>query len=133
VLEHIAAMMEAVPSCDPGVEVPSAAIARDRHGAVRYHRFGGQITGWRMVSQRVGAIKLENPILYRKAVLCEAIERELMSVLGVDRCQTSTRDCRASIEYDPRQLSPAQIVEILDGALANAEQPSRLDPLDLDL
>jgi len=28
VLEHVAAMMEAVPSCDPGVEVPSAATAR---------------------------------------------------------------------------------------------------------
>jgi heavy metal translocating P-type ATPase len=133
VLEHVAAMIEAVPSCDPGVEVPSAATARDRHGAVRYHRFGGQITGWRVVSERVGAIKLENPVLYRKAVLCEAIERELMSVLGIDRYETSARDCRAKIEYDPRQLCPAQIIEILDDALANAEHPEELDRLDLDL
>jgi heavy metal translocating P-type ATPase len=133
VLEHVAAMMEAVPSCDPGVEVPSAATARDRHGAVRYHRFGGQITGWRVVSERVGAIKLENPVLYRKAVLCEAIERELMSVLGIDRYETSARDCRAKIEYDPRQLCPTQIIEILDDALANAEHPEELDRLDLDL
>jgi len=133
VLENVAAMIEAVPSCDPGVEVPSAATARDRHGAVRYHRFGGQITGWRVVSERVGAIKLENPVLYRKAVLCEAIERELMSVLGIDRYETSARDCRAKIEYDPRQLCPAQIIEILDDALANAEHPEELDRLDLDL
>ncbi len=133
VLEHVATLLEAVPSCDPGVEVPAAATARDRHGAVRYHRCGGQITGWRVVSERIGVIKLENPVLYRKAVLCEAIERELMSVLGVDRYATSSRGCWAKIEYDPRQLSPAQIVEILDGALVNAEHPSRRDPLDLDL
>src|SRR4029453_9527522 len=56
-----------------------------------------------------------------------------MSVLGVDRYATSSRGCWAKIEYDPRQLSPAQIVEILDGALADAEHPNRLDRLDLDL
>jgi heavy metal translocating P-type ATPase len=132
VIEHVAALLDA-PSGDPGMDVPSALTARDQHGAIRYHRYGQRVTGWRVVSARVGAIKWENPVLYRKAVLCEAIERELMSVLGVDRYETSSRGCWARIEYDPRQLSPAQIVEILDGALANAEHPSRLDPLDLDL
>ena len=78
-------------------------------------------------------MKLQNPVLYRRAVLCEAVERELMSVLGVDRYETSSLDCRVKIEYDPRQLRPAQLVEILDGALANVEHPDRLDRLDLDL
>src|SRR6202008_373150 len=107
-------------------EAPPAGTARDRHGVIRSQRCAGRVTGWQIVGERVGAIKLETPVLYRKSVLCEAIERELMSVLGVERYQTSARDCRAKIEYDPRQLSPAQIVEILDGALANAEAPSRL-------
>jgi heavy metal translocating P-type ATPase len=133
VLEHVAALLDATPCCESGVEVPSALTARDRHGAVRYHRYGQRVTGWRVVSERVGAIKLENPVLHRKAVLCEAVERELMGVLGVDRYETSSRTCWARIEYDPRQLSPVQIIEILDGALANAEHPDRLDPLDLDL
>jgi Cu2+-exporting ATPase len=133
VLEQVAALLDATPSCESSVEVPSALTARDRHGAVRYHRYGHRVTGWRVVSERVGAIKLENPVLHRKAVLCEAVERELMSVLGVDRYETSSRTCSARIEYDPRQLSPVQIIEILDGALANAEHPDRLDPLDLDL
>src|SRR5713101_2741668 len=83
--------------------------------------------------ERVGAIKLENPVLYRKSVLCEAIERELMSVLGVDRYETSSRNCWAYVEYDPRQLGRAQIIEILDSALASAEYPEQLDNLDLDL
>jgi heavy metal translocating P-type ATPase len=133
VLERVAALLDAAPSDDPAIEAPSALTARDRHGAVRYHRYGQRVTGWRVVSERIGAIKLENPVLYRKTVLCEAVEREPMSVLGVDRYETSSRDCCAKIEYDPRQLGPVQIIEILDGALANAEHPDRLDRLDLDL
>jgi heavy metal translocating P-type ATPase len=133
VLEHVAALLDAVPSTDPCTEVSPALTARDCRGGVRYHRYGPRITGWRVVSERVGMIKLENPALYRKAALCEAVERELMSVLGVERYETSSTSCCAKIEYDPRQLSAVQIVEILDGALANAEQPDRLDPLDLDL
>ncbi len=113
--------------------IAPAMTARDQHGVVRYHRHGHMITGWQVVSRRLRAIKLKNPVLYRKSVLCEAIERELMSVLGVDRYDTSTRDCSVNIEYDPRQLNPAQIIEILDGALVNAEHPGQLDKLDLDL
>jgi heavy metal translocating P-type ATPase len=148
VLEQVAALLDAGAGLDGGEtaanvvtpaprvgypEVPPAATARDRHGIVRYQRCAQRVTGWQIVSERVGAIKLENPVLYRKSVLCEAIERELMSVLGVDRYETSSRNCWAHVEYDPRQLGPAQIIEILDGALANAEHSGQLDKLDLDL
>jgi heavy metal translocating P-type ATPase len=133
ILERVAAMLDTAPKSDDRMELPAACTARDRHGVVHYHRYGPRVTGWKVVNERVGVIKLENPALYRKAVLCEGIERELMSVLGVERYETSSRDCCARIEYDPRQLGPAQIIEILDGALANAEHPDRLDPLDLDL
>src|SRR6516162_502434 len=133
VLERVAALLDAASSSDPEVEVPSSLTAHDRHGAVRYHRYGKRVTGWQVVSERIGTIKLRNPVLYRKAVLCEAIERELMSVLGVDRYETSSRDCCAKIEYDPRQLRPVQIIEILDGALTGVEHPDRFDRLDLDL
>jgi len=132
VLENVAALLDAPPNCDPCVEIPPALTARDCRGAVRYHRYGHRITGWRLVSERVGMIKLENPVLYRKATLCEAVERELMSVLGVTRYETSTIGCCAKIEYDPRLLSSVQIIEILDGVLANTEQPDGLDPVDLD-
>ena len=132
VLEQLAVLLD-TPSGNAGGEAPPTATAHDRHGMIRYYRFHDRVTGWKVVSDHLGVIKLENPVLYRKAVLCEAIERELMSVLGVDRYETSSRHCRAKIEYDPRQLSPVQIIEILDGALANAEHPDRLDPLDMDL
>src|SRR5208283_2536187 len=48
--------------------------ARDWRGVVRYHRFAGRITGWRVERARVGSARLTNPVLYRKRVLCEAIE-----------------------------------------------------------
>ena len=133
VLGQVAALLDAAPNGDPAIEVSPALTARDRRGAIRYYRYGQRATGWKVVSERIGSIKLENPVLYRKAALCEAIERELMSVLGVDRYATSARDCRVKIEYDPRQLCSAQIIEILDTALANAEYPDQLDRLDLDL
>ena len=37
------------------------------------------------------------------------------------------------VDYDPRQLTRDQVVEILDSALANAEHPTKLDKLDLHL
>jgi Cu2+-exporting ATPase len=113
--------------------VAPALTARDRRGVVRYQRVEHWVTGWRVVSHLTGVVKLKNAVLYRKSVLCQAIERELMSVLGVDRYKTSSNTCAVSIEYDPRELSLAQLIEILDGALAHAEHPDRLDRHNLDL
>ncbi len=115
------------------VIVAPAFTARDRHGVVRYHKYDDLVTGWQVISEQPGTIKLKNPVLYRKAVLCQAIERELMSVLGIDRYDTSASRCSVRVEYDPRQLAPSHIIEILDTALANAEHPERLDKIDLDL
>src|SRR5271166_1358785 len=152
VLDHLAALLMADDEPSPAqsnggvadhrpasalrgddLEVPPACTARDQHGVVRYHRYARRVTGWRVMSQRMGMIKLENPVLYRKAALCEAIERELMRVLGIDRYETSARNGSARIEYDPRQLGPAQIIGILDEVLASAEHPEQLDKPELDL
>lgn len=107
--------------------------ARDRHGAVRYHRYEHVVTGWQIVARGVGSIKLKSPVLYRKSGLCDAIERELMSVLGVDRYKTHSLRCTVQVDYDPRRLSWMNIIEIVDGALAAAEHQEELDKLDLDL
>src|SRR6516162_8320980 len=63
VLEHVAELLDAAPGSDPGVEVPPSLTAHDRHGAVRYHRYGQKVvTGWQVVSERIGTIKLKNPV-----------------------------------------------------------------------
>ncbi len=135
VLDRLAELFSAAAPDENGqhLAVAPSATARDWRGVVRYQRFAGRITGWRVHRERVGSARLHNPVLYRKRVLCEAIERELMSVLGVQRYETCSLKCRVEIEYDPRQISAAQIVEILDAALAGAKHPKKLDKRDREL
>ena len=40
VLEQVAALLDAAPSGDPGMEVSPALTARDQRGSVRYQRYG---------------------------------------------------------------------------------------------
>jgi Cu2+-exporting ATPase len=127
---------EAASAPEPRPRAPLVApvpTAMDRHGVVRYHRHGHRISGWRIVARKAGSIKFANPVLYRKSALCEAVERELMSVLGVDRYKTHNLRGTVQIDYDPRRLSAGQLIEILDGALAQAGHQAELDQLDLDL
>ena len=107
--------------------------ARDRRGTVRYFRHDTVVTGWEVKREAAGRLTLKNRVLYRKSELCQAIERELMGVLGVERYKTGSLTCSVQVEYDPRQLTRAQVIEILDTALANAEHPKTLDKLDLHL
>ena len=65
VLEQVAALLDAAPSGDPVIEVPPALTARDRRGVVRYYRYGQRATGWKVINERIGAIKIANPVLYR--------------------------------------------------------------------
>jgi Cu2+-exporting ATPase len=111
----------------------SVTNARDRHGVIRFYRHDTVVTGWQILSEQTGRLKLKNPTLYRKSELCQAIERELMGILGIDKYKTSTLTSTVQVDYDPRQLSKGQILEILDSALANTEHPTKLDKLDLHL
>jgi heavy metal translocating P-type ATPase len=113
--------------------VAPAATARDQHGVVRYRRYARRVTGWLVEQERLGSLRLSNPALYRKGTLCQAIERELMGVLGVSRNATQALKCRVDIDYDPRQLTVAQLIEILDTALAGADDQPQLDRIDRNL
>ncbi len=118
---------------EPAPAVASAKTARNKEGVVKLYRYDGLVTGWEIKSERVGRLKLKNPVLYRKNELCQAIERELMNILGIDQYKTSSLTCSVQVDYDPRQLSKLQVIEILDLALAGAEHPDKLDKLNLHL
>ena len=109
------------------------SVARNRNGVVRYSRPAVAPSGWQVKLDRPGRLRLKNPVLYRKNDLCQAIERELMTVLGVEKYKTSSITCSVQVDYDPRELTRDQVVEILDSALDNAEHPTKLDKLDLHL
>ena len=110
-----------------------APTGPDRKGVVRYFRHGSVMTGWEIMLDRPGQLRLKNRVLYRKASLCQAIERELMGVLGVDQYRTSSLTCTVHVDYDPAQLDTFQVIAVLDTVLAAAECPAGLDKLDLHL
>ena len=90
-----------VPSVPPD-GVARAATARDQGGVVRYYRHDSVVTGWEIKGDQPGRLTLKNPVLYRKSELCQAIERELMSVLGIDQVQDQLADL-----HGPGRLRPA--------------------------
>ncbi len=69
------------------------SVARNGDGVVRYSRPAAAPSGWQVKLDRPGRLRLKNPVLYRKSDLCQAIERELMSVLGIDQYKTSSLTC----------------------------------------
>ncbi len=72
-------------------------------------------------------------MIHRKADLCQAIERELMGVLGIDYFKTNALTNTVLVHYDRKQLSRDQIIEIVETALAHATCPADKDKLDLHL
>jgi heavy metal translocating P-type ATPase len=78
-------------------------------------------------------LRLRNPILFRKSPLCRAIEHELMGVDGIDRFSAHPITASVLVHFDPRRLTRTAIIEILDGALAEAERPAAPDAPELHL
>jgi heavy metal translocating P-type ATPase len=117
----------------PGVSITSITPVRDAKGEIRYFRSGTIVTHWEIKHELPGRLRLKNPVLHRKAELCQAIERELMGVLGIDYYKTSALTSTVLVKYDSKQLSAHQIIEILESALTSAENPAKKDRVDLHL
>ena len=113
---------------------PSATTARDRKGVVRYYRHDSVVTGWEIKRDQPGRLRLKNRVLYRKTGALPG-DRARADERPGDRQLQDQLDHAATVQvdYDPRQLSKAQVIEILDSALADAEHPTTLDKLDLHL
>ena len=116
-----------------GVTITTITPARDGGGEIRYFRHGAIVTHWEIKHELPGRLRLKNPLIHRKRDLCQAIERELTSVLGIDYFKTSPLTSTVLLQYDPRQLTRNQIIEILETAMVNAEHPSQKDKVDLHL
>ena len=111
----------------------SVTPVRDAKGEIRYFRHGTIVTQWEIKHELPGRLRLKNPVIHRKAEFCQAIERELMGVLGIDYFKTNPLTSTVLVQYDRRQLTRDQIIEILEAALANAEHPAQKDKPDLHL
>ena len=107
------------------VSITSITPARDSNGEIRYFRYGTIVTHWEIKHELPGRLRLKNEFIHRKEELCQALERELMSVLGIDYFKTNPLTSTVLVQYDQKQLSREQIVEILETAIVNAEHPPR--------
>src|SRR5271157_3939354 len=117
----------------PGVSITRVSPIRNEKGQIRFFRYGSAVTNWKVMHEIPGRLRIKNSVIHRKSDLCQAIERELMSVLGVDSYKTNPLTSTVLVQYDPKELSRDQIIEIIDGALATAEHPPHKDRPDLHL
>lgn len=107
--------------------------AAHRHHILTFNKNGELVTAWAILLDQPGKLKLHNKALYRHKEVCQVIERELMSVLGVDSYKTNSLTSTLSLTYNPRQIKREQILELLDHAIVQAVVPAKLDKLDLQL
>ncbi len=101
--------------------------------APRKAEVASNASDWTVLHEIPGRVRLANPKLHRRKESCQAIERELMGVLGVDVYKTNPLTGSVLIQYDRKQLNRDQIVEILDSALAQSNVPEGKDKADLQL
>jgi heavy metal translocating P-type ATPase len=114
-------------------QVVFGASSGDDRSTVRYYLHQSLVTNWEIKSELPGRLRLKNSVLYRKRQLCSAIERALLGVIGIDKFSTNSLTSTVLLHYNPKQLTRTQVLEILDDALAGAEQPAGLDNLDMHL
>jgi heavy metal translocating P-type ATPase len=100
------------------------------NGELRLFRHGSIVSTWEVKHEIPGRMRLRNEALHRKAEICQAIERELMSVLGIDSYQTNPMTSSVLVIYNEQQLRREQVFEILNGALSRIEHDGSKDQHD---
>ena len=100
-------------------------------GELRLFRSGSVISAWEVKHEFPGRLRLRNEALHRRAEVCQAIERELMSVLGIDSYKANPTTATVLIIYNQQQLRRDQIFEILGSALARIEHGGAKDQPDM--
>jgi Cu2+-exporting ATPase len=94
----------------------------DRDGCVSLYRSGDVLTAWKVESDLSGRLRLSHPKLLRNKGLCYEVERELVSLHGVDRFSIKSTTSSALIFYRDQVVTKADIVHFLDATLAAARE-----------
>jgi Cu2+-exporting ATPase len=100
-------------------------------GEIRLFRNGSVVSTWEVKHDIPGRMRLRNEALHRKAEVCHAIERELMSVLGIECYKANPITSTVLVIYNQQQLRRDQIFEILQSALSRIEHDATKDRHDL--
>ncbi|PIB92764.1 heavy metal translocating P-type ATPase [Caulobacter sp. FWC2] len=108
-----------VGELDEDAKLP--VLSPDQTGRVQLHRYGSVVSTWSIVSDIPGRMRFRNDHLFRKKQLCQDIERELMTVFGIDRFKVNPQTCSLLVHFDPTAIDRWQLLEFLDQALRNAQ------------
>jgi heavy metal translocating P-type ATPase len=84
---------------------------------VRLFRYGKTITTWELRVSLPGWIRLRHALVLNKVHLVEALERELLGLMGIEEFRSHRQAGSISITYDPSIVSTEQIIRRLDEAL----------------
>jgi P-type E1-E2 ATPase len=84
---------------------------------VRLFRYGKTITTWELRVSVPGWIRLRHSLVLNKVHLVEALERELLGLMGVEEFRSHRQAGSISITYNPSIVSTEQIIRRLDEAL----------------
>jgi heavy metal translocating P-type ATPase len=114
----------------PWLNIP-AIVLSSKKNLLQVYRQGSVLSTWGIKHEIEGRIRLQNAALHRKRDLCQAIERELMSIPGVDRYHTNHLTSSVLVYYNSRQIQKHQLIEILDEVLHKTEEAGQ-SPTDLD-
>ena len=103
----------------------------DDVGTVRLYRHGPIVSSWKVLHELPGRMRLHHPALHRRKEVCQAIDRELMSVLGVDHYKSHPMSATVLVKYDSSRLRREQVIEILESVVTNTVVPAKTDDVDL--
>lgn len=106
--------------------LPAAVIANlyvDERGNARLYRCNDVVSGWKIESDLPDRIRLTHPQLFRKKSLCHDVERDLMTVHGVDRFKVSATTGSVLIHFNEALVGKSQLIRLLDATLVNASKP----------
>ena len=87
---------------------------------------------WEVVHELPGRLRVKHKALFRRKEVCQLVERDLMSVLGVDNYKTRSTTGTVLIQFDQSKLRKDQILRILDRAISGADLTPQLDMPDVD-
>jgi heavy metal translocating P-type ATPase len=118
------------PDGPPSLVLPPI-LRESKKDAVQVYRHGSRLSTWAVKHETEGRIRFQNTALHRKRDLCQAIERELMSVPGVESYHTNDLTATVLVYYSDRQIQKHQLIEILDEVLHKSENIAQT-PTDLD-
>lgn len=103
-------------------------LKADWKGQVHIYRHDTVVSTWKVASDLPGRIRLRNQRLFRKKRLCQDVERELMTVFGIERFKVNPLTCSVLVYFNEQAVDKAQLLEFLEKTLQNAEEHPHVEP-----